>query len=145
MPSHQPVIRSEPGDLPSAERLHILFRLAKSHSGCFLLHSIGRPPELFGDLGRWIARKEFLERANVALCPHHEQKSVGQEVLLETKENTPIYISDEELEYGDATLREIIAESIMYANVNKSRRDQGIPPLGVTTHMLSSRSFDDVE
>ena len=82
---------------------------------------------------------------NVALCTHHEQKSVGQEVLFETKENTPIYISDEELEYGDATLREIIAESIMYANVNKSRREQGIPPLGVTTHMLSSRSFDDVE
>ena len=82
---------------------------------------------------------------NVALCPHHEQKSVGQEVLFETKENTPIYISDEELEYGDATLREIIAESIMYANVDKSRREQGIPPLGVTTHMLSSRSFDDVK
>jgi len=33
----------------------------------------------------------------------------------------------------------------MYVNVNKSKRDQGIPPLGVTTHMLSSRSFDDVK
>ena len=81
----------------------------------------------------------------MSLFVHTTNRRVGQEVLFETKRKYPIYISDEELEYGDATLREIIAESIMYANVNKSRREQGIPPLGVTTHMLSSRSFDDVK
>ena len=81
----------------------------------------------------------------MSLFVHTTNRRVLDRKFCSKQKKIPQYISDEELEYGDATLREIIAESIMYANVNKSRRDQGIPPLGVTTHMLSSRSFDDVE